>query len=426
MYQMADLPIKIRFLDNNNRPILNRDGDELELLNQWGDNPELATTREEEQYKNILDENGCIIAVEVNPESSREIMASSRELLLLPQIQYRAQIIAGESQSVYEFAFLTSRYANFLHHVHTFIDIAWDHFALLDDPEYEIDAAALEQVLVNSEDEAVKFEQLMMLFDLNPRQLPEQVEVLLVNDGSRSHGLLFESPEPLDWDRLEITLAHVDNSDAVEEFDNKIKIIDASIATTQNKGGPDDYNKQWVDLLFLETGDLSGYTIEHLAINSSDGEAYQKFYTFTGSHIYNAGTLVRIYNGQEPGHAPDDVEPVYLYAGYRSQAFQPAGEIIRLKSADGETQHNRLFYLKETFSEMDVNLVRNQDGTRFFAFFRDGGQESSDLPTGMYRLQFTFKRDIGSEHPVLKRFGFSNAEETFIEFSLPALLPSGS
>jgi hypothetical protein len=249
---------------------------------------------------------------------------------------------------------------------------------------------------------------------------------MLVNDGSRSHGLLFESPEPLDWDRLEITLVHTDISDAVEEFDNKIKIVDASIATTQNNGGPEDYNKQWVDLLVLETGDLSGYTIEHLAAEAPEDEAYQTFYTFTEYLVYNAGTLVRIYSGQDPGHAPDDVEPVYLYAGYQSQAFQSTGELIRLRSADGETRHNRLFFLKETFSELDVNLVRSQDGTRFFAFVKDGGQESSELRTGMYRFQFTFKRDIGSEHPVLKRFGFSSAEETFIEFSLPAFLPNDS
>ena len=170
MYQMADLPIRIRLLDNNNLPVLTPDGTELELSNVWGDNPELSQTREETHYKDLLDASECYgMAVEVTSESNREVFAVSRDLLLLPQIQYRAQVIAGESAPLYEFGFLTSRYATFLHHLHSFADIVWDHFSLLGDPEFVIDSAALTQILSNTESEAVQFEQLMTLFDLNPR-----------------------------------------------------------------------------------------------------------------------------------------------------------------------------------------------------------------------------------------------------------------
>ena len=103
--------------------------------------------------------------------------------------------------AVYEFAFLTSRYSNFLHHIHSFQDAVWNHFTLLQDPDYEIDGTVLVQILANSEEDSVKFEQLMLLFDLNPRPLPDRVEMALMNDRHQSYGLLLESPEPFDWSR---------------------------------------------------------------------------------------------------------------------------------------------------------------------------------------------------------------------------------
>ena len=147
---MAELPIKIKLLDNNNLPVLNAAGEELEFVNLWGDNPELALTREETHYQDILDHSGCVTKTAVTTETNKEILASSRELLLKSQIQYRARVMAGDI-SVYEFAFLTSRYSNFIHHIHSFQDAAWDHFSLLQNPDYEIDAAVLEQILTNSE-----------------------------------------------------------------------------------------------------------------------------------------------------------------------------------------------------------------------------------------------------------------------------------
>ena len=71
-------------------------------------------------------------------------------------------------------------------------------------------------------------------------------------------------------------------------------------------------------------------------------------------------------------------------------------------------------------------MIRNQDGTRLFIFVRNGAQEVTKLLDGLYRVQFTFKRDIGSEYPVLKRFGFADWEETYIELSMPAFMPEGS
>jgi hypothetical protein len=41
-------------------------------------------------------------------------------------------------------------------------------------------------------------------------------------------------------------------------------------------------------------------------------------------------------------------------------------------------------------------------------------------------MHFGYRRNIGAEHPVLKRYGFSDTENTFIEFSSPSFLPDRS
>ena len=77
-------------------------------------------------------------------------------------------------------------------------------------------------------------------------------------------------------------------------------------------------------------------------------------------------------------------------------------------------------------NELDSSIIRNQDGTRAFIFVRSGNTEFSDLGDGIYHLKFEFKRDIGSDAPILKRFGFTYAEEAGIEFSLPCFLPAAA
>lgn len=429
MYQMAGLPIKIRLLDNNNLPVLNAAGVELEFVNLWGDNPELSLTREETHYEDILNDSGCVTMVGVTTETNNEILASSRDLLLKPQIQYRAQVMAGDTP-VYEFAFLTSRYSNFLHHIHSFQDAVWDHFNVLENPDYEIDATALEEVLTNSEEESVKFEQLMILFDLNPRSLPERVEVALLNDKNRSYGLLLESPEPLDWARTELNVFFSSRSETIEEFDSVVKIIDGGIeniaalpVASISSNNPEisiSYDNQWVDILVLETTDLSGFTVEYLPTSAGEEETYQEYYSFPENSLYLAGVLVRIHNGSQPTSS-DETEHINLYAAHQSGTIDAGGTFIRIKDADNEILHTRPVLSDAGLNELDSNIIRNQDGTRAFIFVKSGNDEFSELDNGIYRLDFKFKRDIGPDAPILKRFGFSDTEETFIEFSLEAV-----
>jgi len=86
--------------------------------------------------------------------------------------------------------------------------------------------------------------------------------------------------------------------------------------------------------------------------------------------------------------------------------------------------HTRPFISNSQITELDLNIIKNQDGTRTVIFVGTEDGSFREMDDGVYRLDFRFKRDIGSEAPLLKRFGFTDAEETSIEFSLPCLLPA--
>jgi hypothetical protein len=419
MYQMANLPIKIRLRDNNNLPVLNAAGEELELLNLWGDNPQLSQTREEEHYQDMLDESGCIVmATTVIVESNNELIASSRDLLLSPRSQYKAQVIAGENTPIHEFTFLTSRYANFMQHIHSFADRVWNHFDLLGDADYEADTIMLEQILNNTEEEHIKFEQLMGLFDLNPRLLPERSEVMLINDKNKKHAFLLETPEPLDWDRCESSVQFANKIEPVEEFNDTRKITGGSVQVgISNIRTIVVANNQWVEMLLMESADLTDFVIDYRNLDSTE-EEYVEFYRFTEGSIYNSGTLIRIYNDAVPSSTSVETEHVNLYAGQSAPTFSSAGIAVRIKDKDERVLHTRIIYNENAFTEVETTIYRNEDGSRFFIFSKSGTQPYRVLQHGVYQIKFTYKRNLGLDEPVLKRFGFSDAEETGITFSI--------
>ena len=201
------------------------------------------------------------------------------------------------------------------------------------------------------------------------------------------------------------------------------------MATLKTSGIPREIrispNNQWIDILILETTDLSEFTVEYLPISAGQEEPYQEYYRFPENSLYLAGTLIRVHNGSQPT-SDDETEHVNLYADHQTGTLDAAGTLMRIKDAHDETLHTRPIFSNAGLNELDSNIIRNQDGTRAFLFVRSGDNEFSELSDGIYRLKFEFKRDIGSGAPILKRFRFTHAEEASIEFSLPCFLPAAA
>ena len=322
MYHAAGYGLGIKLLDNNGLPILTENGDDT-FINGWGDNTSLSLTREEIDYETIWENAHCIGVNFIEPESNQELLARAPVILMEPQRQYRAEVWANTDHKLYEFPFSTSRYASFLHHIHDFQDAVWDHMRLLENPNFAIDQSILQIILDNQAgyDESVQFEQLMDLFDLNPRPLPNQLEIMLLNDQSQSYGLLLESPEPIPAERVQQIELHKfapSNASPIEPFAGAVKLIGAKLQRDRSGGIQIiTFNETWIELLLLDTTDLSGYQVEIKAHSEQDDLMYTQYYTFGANSIYKAGTKIIIYNGAAPS-VPNDDEHVSLMQGIRS------------------------------------------------------------------------------------------------------------
>ena len=77
-----------------------------------------------------------------------------------------------------------------------------------------------------------------------------------------------------------------------------------------------------------------------------------------------------------------------------------------------------VLYKIDLFNVVNSSLIRNEDSTRLFIFVTSDSQLFSQPETGTYQLMFTYKRDVGSSKPLLRRFGFYTQEETLIQFTL--------
>jgi hypothetical protein len=179
-------------------------------------------------------------------------------------------------------------------------------------------------------------------------------------------------------------------------------------------------NTQWIELLLLETTDLSDCVIEYRSVAAPEEEAYQEFYRFATGTTYLAGTLLRVHNGFEPTTAAEQQEAIYVYADHSSFSFSSQGTWVRLKNKAGIVLHTRVLYGESAFTEWNASGLRNADGTRMFLYCVEENQSITPLANGIYQLKFTYQRDIGPDKPLLKRFGFSATEEAIICFSLSA------
>ena len=290
MYLMANLPLGIRLFDNNDQPVLDVNGDPVEFVNKWGKNPELDWTIEEEFWKKllinkcgkddtiILDENKNVRNLTVNP------------VLLKPETKYKAKLFAGDRYSVYEFNFITSRYCHFIHQIHSFDDVLWDHYKIENNDSF--DSSALNDVLsqftsfvkhvpenYNVQVEADAFDNIMDVMNLGTRQFPEQVEITLLNDNTKSYGLLMESAEPLEWKRLEM------------EINFNPGIGRKSPLTAQQ-----NYSENYIELTLKESVDLSGYCILY---KNAGERKYSEYYKFKDEKKFSSGDTIRIYSPEE-------------------------------------------------------------------------------------------------------------------------------
>ena len=290
MYHAAGYNLGIKLLDNNQQVVLNSDGEDL-FANTWGSTTSLCLTREETVYEILWNKDNCLGVSTVTPQSNQELIARSPRSSCY--LKHNIKLKFGQIPII--------KFSNFTlkHHV---MPVFYITFMIIRMQLGIITLCRMIRTLVSTNNcslvycrmrvdlaqEASRFERLMQLFELNPRPLPNQLEILNLSDKKVSHGILLETPEPLDNDRVDaISLQLAKQSITHEIFHGDVKII----------GSKTDSVLKQIEILLLKKLDLSGYQVEFTSNQTNDDLSL--IFEFPQGAVYPAGTKIVIHNELE-------------------------------------------------------------------------------------------------------------------------------
>ncbi len=313
---------------------------------------------------------------------------------------------------VFYWNFTTSRFATFIHHAHSFVDVAWNRRASMDAPFVDLQPAQVAALRTLVEDagapESALYEQAASLFGLGSESLPDGVEVQVLADANHRYGFLILSPEPLDWQRTiggnttgRLTVAVTGSAATMlpgAPAFGAAKLIGCQLGV----GG-------WVELLVREDMDLAGWVVGGPAV----------YHTFPSGPIVRAGTVLRLYAGDVPVGAALGESVAIANAG-DAAVLDPGGVVLALEDPHGRVVHRRQFLTDASFDRaIDARLAADSDGTRTFVFLQDHGAYVDDVPDGSYRLAFTYRRSgAGQGRRLLRRNGSADSEVGKLEFAV--------
>ncbi len=318
-----------------------------------------------------------------------------------------------EPKAVFTWGFVTSRFASFVDHIHSFIDSAWDLRTTLGLDAWPQDKLSELRSLIEADDvaESQLFEKATACFGVSGRPLPERLEIDVLEDSAGRYGLLIESPEPIEWlkdgeGRVSLSVEYSEASDvALGPAYGPLKLIECNLA-----------GDEWVEVLAQTDLDLSGHKIERV----SDKAPTELFFVFPAGTRACAGTQLRVHSGRRPPPAPADAVRKDIYAERIGKVLDNEGSVLRILDPHGKELHRRQFAPRNCVSLQNVLLASDPDGTRTFVFLKDSnGGSMRKLEDGLYSMIWQFRRNAGPRIPVLWRHGSCDSETATIDFSLP-------
>jgi hypothetical protein len=302
----------------------------------------------------------------------------------------------------YRFQFVTSRFTNFFHHLHSYQDETWRASVA----GVEGTAPALRKAVSPSTpvtDNEVRAYEALATAVLGPaaKQNPPEVQVTRVDIDGAPMAFLMQSPEPIDWLRTEIALSGTSLARTEPALPSKLKLAAVNFAANM-------IDIDSVVLLLREPMDLSGYLIESRLVtwpvNLESGvvidaqtisgdelsqQAWTTYREFGAERNLAAGKI--LFASAEPsasGHLTG------LDAGKVDFARRISYSVeLRLVASDGEIVHARHFLPDDNYPNEDVNVLRKADGTGFFMVKLDGGSSVIPFPLAQYRLKLTYHRN---------------------------------
>ena len=144
---------------------------------------------------------------------------------------------------VYRYAFTTSRYANFNHHLHSFDDNRWLLSPAIADAVWNAATAQSgDPAAPPTDDELRAYDSLA---DALGRQPAERVDVTRIERGGAAAAFLVESPEPIDWKRTSLRIERTATTGRVATPPGTTKLTAVHRALAQP-------NDEWVELLLRD------------------------------------------------------------------------------------------------------------------------------------------------------------------------------
>jgi hypothetical protein len=326
---------------------------------------------------------------------------------------------------VFQWSFVTSRFATFVHHVHSFIDAAWDRRRiagmgasgnLTQNQRNQLES------MIQTNDPSL-YTMATDIFDVDETtKLPDRLEIQLLEDDNGRYGFLIESPEPIDWcqnntGRVSLEIEYSPEAMAKTTPAQGIaKLVDCNLQ-----------DPEWVEILVQDDLDIAGYKIQHASGNFDEEYELQDYYVFPERSLMRAGTIVRVYRGNDTA-GTEKPERINRFADRPTNLLKNTGELLALLELGGNIIHQRHFLPESAFSKPyhagEAVLAPDADGTRTFIFVIESATADFQIPNGSYRMHLTYRRrDAGEDRPVFRRDGSTEPEETFIEFNVPGELP---
>lgn len=178
-----------------------------------------------------------------------------------PQARFanvRVEDFRPEATVAYRFQFVTSRFVNFFHHLHSYQDETWRLVPASHSNLDSLLSRGVEPTSAPTEEEARAYDSLAEVLLGGPASVkaPGEVQVSRLDRAGAGPLLLLHSPEPIDWKRTSLSLWSAAEATPAFETPREVKLTDVRFASS-----PD--GEESVTLLIREATNLTGYRIEH-------------------------------------------------------------------------------------------------------------------------------------------------------------------
>lgn len=197
----------------------------------------------------------------------------------------RVDDLGTSAVAAYGFAFTTSGYATFFHHMHSYQDDLWPAPMAAGDLAAATAAAGPAANPVTDTEVRAYIALAAAVLGSDADHPPDHVEAALLTVDGAPSGLLLRGPEPLDWTRTSLEVAHATGVAGPSSPPTGWKLSDVAHGT----GTPND---ETITVLARERASLAGVTVERLAIPESLAEPAEQM-LFEDTFDMVAGVLLR-------------------------------------------------------------------------------------------------------------------------------------